>query len=157
MIFCIVDFITTQLLPAFRPQKASPPVFLEADSPPGESWFTFFLRRIVSFCYTAVLKALLYNLQSIIVHVCQQLVVTQLQRFVGQWNAGPPAIEATIEAPCDLVPVEQAPPARTKSPKKVPSSWTYMRGLYMDTTFLRVIVTNRACRGRPCVRRTLPG
>ena len=156
----IVDFVTTRFLlvyTAYRLQKAPVPVFLEADPPPSESWFPSFLRGIAPVFWATVFKALISSLPSIIVYFYRQVVIAQLQRFGEQWNAGPPAIEAAIEAPRDLVPVEQALPARTTSPKKARSSWTYKRGLYMTTTFFRAIVTSSACRGRTRVRRTLPG
>jgi hypothetical protein len=94
------------------------------------------------------------NFQSIADHIYRRVVVVQLQRLGENWRARPPVIEAPHDS--DPVAVEQAPPATT-SPKKASISWSYMRGLYMVSTFRHAIVINRACRGRPCAGRTLPG
>lgn len=127
MIFRIVNLIIARLLPGYRLQNTAAPVVAVADSPPSESWSLFLLRGIASFCWTAMSRVFTSNFQSIVGNFCQRVVVVQLQRLGEQRHAIPPAIEAPRDS--DLDAVEQAPPARTTSPKKAPSSWSYMRGV----------------------------
>lgn len=127
MIFRIVNLIIARLLPGYRLQNAAAPVVAVADSPPSESWSLFLLRGIASFCWTAMSRVFTSNFQSIVGNFCLRVVVVQLQRLGEQRHAIPPAIEAPRDS--DLDAVEQAPPARTTSPKKASSSWSYMRGV----------------------------
>ncbi|KAF8273136.1 hypothetical protein EI94DRAFT_1795514 [Lactarius quietus] len=131
MIF-IFNLTKARLLLAGRrqPESASVQVDLAADSQSAnsqsaesksESWFLFFLRGFMVFCWTALGKLFMAQFQSIVLHACHS-AVAQLPGLAEQSRLR----LMSNEAP-GLVTGEQVSPARTTSPRR--ASWSYLRGV----------------------------
>jgi hypothetical protein len=96
------------------------------------------LAAIIAFCWTASLAIL----KKMFMSWAQSIMVGIWQSIVAQ----PKREQEHTRLMADEAPRDGQPsPAQTTSPKKV--SWSYLRGLYMVSTFRRAIVTNKTCVG----------